>query len=474
MRLDKYLCQLNIGSRSEVKILIKKGQVTVNGTVATSPEQKIDETNDAVICKGISLSYKAHAYYMLNKPQGVVSATKDHFDKTVLDLILPAIPECDRKRELVPCGRLDKDTEGLLLLTDDGAMIHELLSPQKHVDKTYLVTAEKELSSEDISQLEQGVDIGEKRMTRPAKVKTITDNQILLTIHEGKFHQVKRMLQAVNNEVTALKRVSFGPLCLDEKLAPGECRALTADEINALTQCTKNPVGSLSDSKLNISNPPVLNDVSAVIFDLDGTLVDSMWIWRQIDIEYLARFDMKLPETLQSEIEGMSFKETAIYFKNRFQITDSIEEIMDNWNEMAWEKYANEVKLKPGARQFLELCKSKGIKLGIATSNSRELAENVLKVQEVYPLFDCIMTGSDVQKGKPAPDIYLAAAQNLATDPAACLVFEDIKFGIMAGQSAGMRVCAVEDAYSAGQREEKRALAEFYINDYTEIAEGAY
>ncbi len=473
MRLDKFLCQLNMGSRSEVKTLIRKGQVTVNGIPATASEQKIDENSDNIVCKGISLTYKAHAYYMMNKPRGVVSATKDSVDKTVLDLLLPAVSECDRKRELVPCGRLDKDTEGLLLLTDDGGLVHELLSPKKHVDKTYLVTMAKELSSEEITLLEQGVDIGEKTLTRPAKVETISDKQILLTIHEGKFHQVKRMLQAVGNEVTALKRISFGPLLLDDKLSPGECRALTEEEIHALAQCTQGLTKDLADNEAIPSNPPSLDGVNAAIFDLDGTLVDSMWIWRQIDIEYLARFGMKLPETLQSEIEGMSFKETAVYFKNRFQISDSIEQIMKNWNEMAWEKYANEVQLKPGVKEFLKLCKSRGIKLGIATSNSRELAENVLKVQGVYPLFDCIMTGSDVQKGKPAPDIYLAAAEKLAVNPAACLVFEDIKFGIMAGQNAGMRVCAVEDAYSVKQRVEKRALAEFYINDYMEIVEGA-
>lgn len=374
MRLDKFLCQLNMGSRSDVKNLVRKGLVTVNGVQATSPEQKIDENKDLITCKGISLNYKAHAYYMMNKPQGVVSATQDRSDKTVLDLLLPAIPEFDRKRELVPCGRLDKDTEGLLLLTDDGEMIHKLLSPGKHVDKTYLVTIDKPLSVDDIAALEQGVDIGEKHLTRPAKVEVISENRILLTIHEGKFHQVKRMLQAVDNCVTALKRVSFGPLRMDDTLAPGESRALTEAEIRELCQCTQT-------TPANSTNTPSLEGVEAVIFDLDGTLVDSMWIWRQIDIEYLARFGLELPETLQSEIEGMSFRETAVYFKNRFQIDDSIKQIMKNWNEMAWEKYANEVQLKPGAKDFLKFCKSKSIKLGIATSNSRELAENVLKVQ---------------------------------------------------------------------------------------------
>lgn len=466
MRLDKFLCQMNMGTRSEVKTLIKKGLVTVNGLLATSAEQKINELQDNIVCKGQALHYRQYVYYMMNKPQGVVSATFDKTDRTVLELLLPCIPECERKREIVPCGRLDKDTEGLLLLTDDGALIHELLSPKKHVDKTYRVTIAHPLTAEQIQALEQGVDIGEKSLTRPAKVEVVDDLTIFLTIHEGKFHQVKRMLQAVDNEVTALKRISFGPLNLDTGLAPGESRALTEEEICMLRNSTA--------QNNTTANPPSLNNIEAVIFDLDGTLVDSMWIWRKIDIEYLDRYGLELPETLQSEIEGMSFSETAIYFKNRFNLPDSLEEIMRNWNEMAWEKYAKEVPLKPGAKEFLDLCKSKGIKLGIATSNSRELAQNVADVHGLHNYFDCIMTGSDVEKGKPAPDIYLAVAARMAVEPSKCLVFEDICHGITAGLTAGMSVCAVEDEYSAPQRDAKQKLAHYYINDYTEIVKGAF
>lgn len=465
MRLDKFLCQMNMGTRSEVKTLIKKGLVTVNGHQATSAEQKVNELQDDIVCKEQSLIYRQYVYYMMNKPQGVVSATIDKNDPTVLDLLLPGIPEWERKREIVPCGRLDKDTEGLLLLTDDGALIHELLSPKKHVDKTYQVAIAKPLTTEQIQALEQGVDIGEKNLTRPANVKVLEDYTILLTIHEGKFHQVKRMLQAVDNEVTALKRISFGPLNLDTGLAPGESRALTKEEICLLRSGTA--------QNYTKSNSPSLNNIEAVIFDLDGTLVDSMWIWREIDIEYLGRYGLELPETLQSEIEGMSFSETAVYFKNRFELPDSLEEIMRNWNEMAWEKYAKEVPLKPGAKEFLDLCKSRGIKLGIATSNSRELAQNVADVHGLHDYFDCIMTGSDVEKGKPAPDIYLAVASQMNVEPSKCLVFEDICHGITAGLAAGMSVCAVEDEYSAPQRNAKQKLAHYYINDYTEIVKGA-
>lgn len=241
MRLDRFLCEMNMGSRSDVKALIRKGQVTVNGSIAASPEQKIDETADVVTCNGQPLKYKSFVYYMMNKPAGVVSATTDRSEKTVLDLLRPCLPECDRKREIVPAGRLDKDTEGLLLLTDDGALVHDLLSPKKHVDKTYLVRTAGKLSDEDIHLLETGVDISatapereKASLTLPAKVEIRDESHILLTIHEGRYHQVKRMLQAVGNEVLALKRVSFGALTLDPALSAGECRELMEAEVRSI------------------------------------------------------------------------------------------------------------------------------------------------------------------------------------------------------------------------------------------------
>ena len=210
----------------------------------------------------------------------------------------------------------------------------------------------------------------------------------------------------------------------------------------------------------------MLQNIKAVIFDLDGSLVDSMWMWREIDIEYLGRFGIPLPEDLQSKIEGMSFHETAIYFKEHFNIPDSIDKMKDDWNQMAWDKYMHEVPLKPGIPEFLAECKNRGIKLGIATSNSRELVENIAAVHKLHDYFSCIMTGCDVLKGKPAPDIYLKVAENLQVSPANCLVFEDIIPGIMAGKSAGMKVCAVEDAYSVHDREAKKEMADYYIEDY--------
>ena len=213
----------------------------------------------------------------------------------------------------------------------------------------------------------------------------------------------------------------------------------------------------------------MLRNIKAVIFDLDGSLVDSMWMWRAIDIEYLGRFGIPLPEDLQSRIEGMSFSETASYFKEHFPIPDSIEQIKEDWNRMAWDKYANEVPLKPGIPEFLEGCRKEGIKLGIATSNSRQLVENIAEVHNLRDYFSCIMTGCDVAHGKPSPDIYLAVAGSLNCPPSQCLVFEDIIPGIQAGKAAGMRVCAVEDAYSVNDREQKKALADYYISDYYAI-----
>lgn len=228
MRLDKFLCEMNIGSRSQVKTYVKQGQVTVNGVTAKNADRKIDESKDIVTYNGEVLRYQKYHYYMLNKPQGVVSATQDNVSKTVLDLL-----PYEKRKNISPVGRLDKDTEGFLLLTDDGDLAHRLLAPAKHVEKRYLVQLTSPLSDAACKALEKGVDIGEDSLTQPARVERLSniESQILLTIHEGKFHQVKRMLKAVGNEVTALKRVNFGALALDENLKPGEYRELTDEEV---------------------------------------------------------------------------------------------------------------------------------------------------------------------------------------------------------------------------------------------------
>ena len=210
----------------------------------------------------------------------------------------------------------------------------------------------------------------------------------------------------------------------------------------------------------------MLRDIDAIIFDMDGSLVDSMWMWHEIDIEYLGRYGIELPPGLQSKIEGMSFHETAVYFKEHFPIPDSLEEIKRTWNEMAWDKYTHEVPLKPGIPEFLKGCRDRGIKLGIATSNSRELVENIAAVHRFRDYFTCIVTGCDVERGKPSPDIYFAASTGLGVACGRCLVFEDILPGIQAGKNAGMKVCAVEDVYSAPDREAKKELADYYIEDY--------
>lgn len=222
-----------------------------------------------------------------------------------------------------------------------------------------------------------------------------------------------------------------------------------------------------------ITEHEMLREIDAVIFDLDGSLVDSMWLWRVIDLEYLGKFGISLPEDLQSRIEGMSFHETAVFFKENFPIPDSLEEIKETWNRMAWDKYAHEAPLKPGIPEFLSHCRRKGLRLGIATSNSRELAANVAETHNLRDCFACIMTGSDIPRGKPAPDIYLAVARSLDVEPGRCLVFEDIIPGIQAGKAAGMRVCAVEDVYSARDRDRKKELADYYIESYHEIIGGA-
>lgn len=215
----------------------------------------------------------------------------------------------------------------------------------------------------------------------------------------------------------------------------------------------------------------MLNNIEAIIFDVDGTIADSMWMWKQIDIEYLGRFGIELPPDLQKNIEGMSFRETAHYFKEHFNISDSVEKMMSDWNAMAANKYRYEIPLKEGVLTFFDGCRRRGVYLGIVTSNSAELLGYLLKAHNLENYFDVIITGSDGLKGKPAPDMYLEAAKRLAVSPKKCLVFEDIIPGILAGKSAGMKVCAIDDLYSRDVILEKKKEADYFIESFIELLE---
>lgn len=219
----------------------------------------------------------------------------------------------------------------------------------------------------------------------------------------------------------------------------------------------------------------MLENIEAVIFDLDGTLVDSMGIWTAIDEEFLGKYHLTQPENFHEGMEGKSYSETAAYFLKLFpMLPHTLEELMEEWYGMAYEKYAKELTLKKGAYVFLQEIHQKGIKLGLATSNKRELAEAVLRSTKVLPLFDSIWTSCEAKAGKPAPDVYLKVAETLQVDPNHCLVFEDVPNGILAGINAGMKVCAVEDNFSKNQNRKKRALADYYINDYDDIKNNTY
>lgn len=213
----------------------------------------------------------------------------------------------------------------------------------------------------------------------------------------------------------------------------------------------------------------MFNNISAVIFDLDGTLVDSMWMWKQIDIDYLNRFNIELPDKLQEKIEGMSFSETAVYFKEQFDLQDSLENIKADWIDMAREYYLHNVSLKPGALKLLRVLKKNNIMTGIATSNSVELLDAVLDSLGVRSYFDSIHVSCEVEHGKPAPDIYLLVADDLKVDPSKCLVFEDIAVGADAGHAAGMRVCGVSDEFALEHEDMIKEVADYYINDFSEI-----
>lgn len=273
IRIDKYLADLQVGTRSQVKQLLKKGLVTVNGATISKPDIKVDPAVDRVFFNGKPLSYEREVYYMLHKPAGVVSATRDNHDQTVLDLIATE----DRRDDLFPVGRLDKDTTGLLLLTNDGALSHRLLSPRHHVDKTYLVKTVDKVTADMVEAFQKGLDIGDEKPTLPARLCTqiqdpeglakevarllkevclsegscgsedscLSENSCdseeafldcwsMVTIQEGRFHQIKRMFHAVGTEVVTLKRLRMGSLNLDDTLLPGTYRALTQKELEQL------------------------------------------------------------------------------------------------------------------------------------------------------------------------------------------------------------------------------------------------
>ena len=232
LRLDELLADMGYGTRSEIKKEIAKGGVTVNGTVMKKPEAKIDTERDIVCIKGEKAVYARYEYFMLNKPAGVVSATMDRRERTVLDLI-----EDKKRDDLFPVGRLDKDTEGLLLITNNGELAHQLLSPKKHVDKVYFARVRGTVTEEDIKMFSEGLDIGDEKKTLPAQLSILSSGEISetrITIREGRFHQIKRMFAAVGKEVVYLKRLGMGTLTLDESLAPGEYRRLTEEEVTGL------------------------------------------------------------------------------------------------------------------------------------------------------------------------------------------------------------------------------------------------
>ena len=236
MRLDKFLVATGCCSRSEAKKYARKGAVTVNGIAAKTSDMNVDENNDAVVFCGRKVIYRQFTYVMLNKPDGVVSATEDGRDVTVLDLL----PADVRTRGMFPCGRLDKNTLGLVLLTDDGELAHRLLAPKSHVAKLYRYSSKFPVLPEDAQRFEAGLTLEDGYETKPAKIKLDEDRLGgYITLVEGKYHQIKRMLEALDNKITYLERVKFGPLTLDPSLDRGEWRYLTEDEIALLREHAK-------------------------------------------------------------------------------------------------------------------------------------------------------------------------------------------------------------------------------------------
>lgn len=237
MRLDKFLGEMGKGTRSQIKEMARKGRISVNGETEKKPERKINPKEDEILLDGCPVSYKEFEYYMLNKPQGVVSATEDNRYDTVIDLIGGAI-----RKDLFPVGRLDIDTEGLLLITNDGDLAHRLLSPRHHVDKVYYAHITGSLPADAKMRFLKGISLEDGTSCMPAELEILAEpvedgkKAVTLTIQEGKFHQVKRMFEAVGCQVVYLKRLSMGPLTLDEGLKPGESRPLTDRELELLNR----------------------------------------------------------------------------------------------------------------------------------------------------------------------------------------------------------------------------------------------
>ena len=237
MRLDKYLTEMGQGTRSQIKEMARKGRITVNSVTEKKSDRKISPSSDVVAVDGRIVAYAEYEYYMLHKPEGVVSATEDRRHRTVLDLITGRMRD-----DLFPVGRLDIDTEGLLLITNDGDLAHRLLSPKKHVDKVYYAKIEGMLPEDAKDRMAEGLVLSDGTETLPADLEVIHRgdsgelSEIRLTIHEGKFHQVKRMFETLGCHVVYLKRLSMGTLTLDETLKPGEYRPLTREELELLNK----------------------------------------------------------------------------------------------------------------------------------------------------------------------------------------------------------------------------------------------
>lgn len=233
MRLDKFLSTTGKASRTEAKKAIRAKAVTINGSVAKSADMQIDPNKDEIIFLGEKVVYREFTYIMMNKPEGVVSATDDGKDKTVIDLLSQKI----KTDKLFPCGRLDKNTLGLILITDNGDLAHELLSPRSHVKKSYKFKSADPISNEDVILFEKGMTLADGYVTKPAKIELFANRtEGIITLDEGKYHQIKRMLGALNNKIIYLERITFGPLSLDEKLDRGEWRFLTEEEITLLKE----------------------------------------------------------------------------------------------------------------------------------------------------------------------------------------------------------------------------------------------
>ncbi len=427
MRLDKYLADCNVASRREAKKIIRTGVVTVNGEIVENTGENVDEKTAVVCVNGEKLFYKRFVYIMLNKPAGCVSAREDKRYPTVLDYI----DDYYKPFDIFPVGRLDVDTEGLLLITNDGKFAHSMLSPHKNVYKRYFAVTDRPMEEADIEKFAAGMEF--KEFTAKSARLELTENprEVYIEIAEGKYHQVKRMVDRVGKAVNYLKRVAIGPLKLDETLAPGESRELTDEELALLK--------AIKEKKMD-------KEIKACVFDLDGTLTNTINAIAHFGNEALVKNGFNaLPVNDYKKYVGDGRKVLIerILRANNADIETNYDAVCADYDAGYEADPLYDTDAYEGIRTLLTKLKKRKIKLAVCTNKPDNVAHDVIRQIFGEGVFDFISGVIDGQPTKPAPDSALRAAAALEVTPEECVFIGDTNVDIKTGKNAGMTTVGV-------------------------------